>query len=176
MGDEPVTLAQMLDARERRSALRREFFSRNEGACLLQITVNIPGSGKNSPMVREIFDASLRALGGLFPEGRLLPESSRLLNTGPEAWISPGERASAAKRKTARMEESHIWGRLWDMDVFTSPDRSLSRSNVGLDERSCFLCGRPAHECARSGAHSKENLNAFIRELYEKNRISLSSL
>ncbi len=170
MGDEPVTLAEMLDARERRSALRREFFSRNEGSCLLQITMNIPGSGKNSPMVREIFDASLAALRELFPEGRLLPESSWLLNTGPEAWISVKEQAPVVKRKTARIEESHVWGRLWDMDVFTGPDRSLSRSQVGLKERSCYLCGKPAHQCARSGAHSRESLAAFIGELYEKNR------
>jgi len=172
MGDEPVSLNEMLDARERRASLRRDFFSRNEGSCLLQITVNIPGSGKNSPMIREIFHASLKALGEQFPEGHMLPESSRLLKTGPEAWIRLDEPAVRIKQKTGALEESHVWGRLWDIDVFTGPDRSLSRRDVGLGARSCYLCGRPAHECARSGAHSKESLRAFIGELYEKNRVT----
>jgi holo-ACP synthase len=175
--DEPVTLMNMLAAREGRSLVRKDFFHRqNKGTCLLQVTVNIPGPDKNSPMIRDIFESSLASLMELFPEGELLPSSALYYNTGPEAWIFVPERATSVKRKTGLLEEKHVWGRLWDIDVFTSQDCSLSRSDVGLKERSCFLCGRPAHECSRSRAHDKNELIAFILNLYEANRLPPSSL
>ncbi len=175
--DEPVSLESMLAARERRAALRREFFrGREEKTCLLQISVNIPGPEKNSPMIRDIFDASVAAVRQEFPRGKILPFSSRRLNTGPEAWLAIPVPAYDVKEKTGVLEENHPWGRLWDIDVFIDPDHSISRREAGLGERSCFLCNRPAHECARSRAHDKDELKAFIGELYEKNRILLTSL
>ena len=169
--DDPVSLSVMLAARERRAVRRREFFrNREEGACLLQITVNIPGTAKNSPMIRDIFDASLEAVLGAFPGVALLPYTSRSLVTGPEGWIEITGPALSVKERTGLLEESHGWGRLWDIDVFSAPDRSLSRSGAGLKERTCYICARPAHECARSGTHGENELNEFIKTLYEEHR------
>ena len=69
--DKPVTLPEMLAAREERFAVRREFFKEeSDASVLLQVTVNSPGPGKNSNKIRHIFDTCIMLIGKEFPIGK----------------------------------------------------------------------------------------------------------
>ena len=164
-----VSLQEMLDARERRGALRHAFFSRtNPPLTLLQITVNIPGPVKNSDMIREIYEEALRTINDHLPGAELMPESSDDLKTGPEGYYRLSLTGDEAKRKTSLLEDRCPLGRLWDMDVFTDPDHSVSRRDLGLESRRCYLCDSPAHECSRSKRHSLEKIRTHIETLYRE--------
>ena len=54
----------------------------------------------------------------------------------------------------ARLENEDRLGRLFDMDVLDTNGRKLSREELGLPERRCFVCSEPAKGCAWSRKHS----------------------
>lgn len=169
MEDKLVALPEMLEAREKRAALRYAYFGRlKDGSSLLQITVNIPGSLKNNDMIRDIYREAIHTVCQLFPKALVLPESSETRKTGPEGYLSLALRGEDIKKKTSILEDSHILGRLWDIDVFTDPNHSLSRSEIGMTGRSCYLCERPAHECSRSKRHSLEDIQEHIYKIYRQ--------
>lgn len=175
MEDKPISLAEMLDAREKRASIRRAFFCKNkEGISLLQITVNIPGSLKNSNMIRDIYREAIRAVLEIFPQAHLLPSSSEDRITGPEAYLSLSLSGEEIKRESCHLEDNHILGRLWDIDVFTDTNHSLSRSEIALNGRICYLCDRPAHECSRSKRHSLEEIQEHIKNIYSQFSVGIS--
>ena len=46
---------------------------------------------------------------------------------------------------------------------------AISRRDLGQSPRKCFICDRPAKECARSRRHSVAEMQDYISELYVKN-------
>ncbi|MDY5959933.1 MAG: citrate lyase holo-[acyl-carrier protein] synthase, partial [Lactobacillus amylovorus] len=46
---------------------------------------------------------------------------------------------------------------------------AISRRDLGPSPRKCFICDRPAKECARSRRHSVAEMQDYISELYAKN-------
>ncbi len=152
--DEPVTLRQMLDARERRSFFRQRFFEDQKGQLLIQFTLNIPGEQKNSPLYREVFQEGIRAVKHSVPKALLLAETDDRKHTGPEGYFAILAEPDETKNLLSQIEETHPLGRLWDMDLFSAPDMAVSRRDKGGSGRRCLVCARPAHECARSKAHS----------------------
>jgi holo-ACP synthase len=171
----PISLPEMLDARERRAAVRRIFFKDfPDDGVLLQFTVNMPGSLKNNLMIREIFLEGFRSVAGEFTANRILSATSPDRITGPEGFLHIAGEAEDIKRKTCKLEDEHPWGRLWDFDVFTGTDDLLSRSEVDLKERLCLLCSRPAHDCARSKRHELQDLLERIDQIYKKYSVKKS--
>ena len=167
--DAPVSLQEMLDAREKRGILRQRCFTSPDApSSLIQISINMPGAVKNSPMIRDIYGEALRQVKETFPEAELLPESSASRKTGPEGYYLLSLPGDEVKRKTCFLEDNHILGRLWDLDVYTAQDQQISRSDLGLGGRLCYLCGRSAHECSRSRKHSLEEIHSHIGELYRQ--------
>ena len=43
--------------------------------------------------------------------------------------------------------------------------KDLSRNQLGISGRSCFICGSPAKECARARKHSVEQLQEEVSKL-----------
>lgn len=78
--------------------------------------------------------------------------------------------AREVKRACCEIEDSHPHGRLMDIDVLSGGDRLsiLSRTEVGLPERRCLLCERPARECIRAGRHTTDELLARISEILKR--------
>ncbi|MDD7202562.1 MAG: citrate lyase holo-[acyl-carrier protein] synthase [Spirochaetales bacterium] len=62
------------------------------------------------------------------------------------------------KRVLVEFELRHPVGRWVDLDVRTSDLSAVSRTQLGLAERRCIICDRPAKECARSRRHPVEEL------------------
>jgi holo-ACP synthase len=119
-------------------------------------------------MIEDIYREALRSLEQVLSGAELLPESSPAKKTGPEGYLRLSLPADEAKRRTCLLEDSHTLGRLWDLDVFTDPDHSISRSDIGFTDRLCYICDRPAHECSRSKRHSLVEITRHIEELYRR--------
>ena len=159
-----VTLEALLAARDRRVARRQQAFA-TQPATMVSVSVVMPGPVKNCGLSRHVQAEALSALDDLlaehgWPATTLWAETAE---TGPEALIRVPAEARAVKLATIVLEEEHPLGRLWDIDVVT-PEGAVSRRDLGFRPRRCFVCDRPAHECARSRAHSLDALLAVMEE------------
>lgn len=165
--DRSVSLPEILAARERRLARREAFFREAEGGrLLLQLTLNIPGDKKNSPLARAIFREASACVGESFSPAPVLLGSDEGSPTGPEAFFSLPGSSRQVKEACRRLEEEHPLGRLWDLDVYDRALRPLSRRDEGLPGRTCLICGSPAHACARSKRHPPGEILLRIAEIH----------
>ena len=159
-----VTLDALLAARDLRVARREQVFAARPGP-VVSVSVVMPGPVKDCELSRHAQSAALASLDRLFADNGWPAETlwAETPGTGPEALVIVGADAEALKRATIVLEDSHPLGRLWDLDVVT-PDGAVSRRDLNFVPRRCFVCDRPAHECARSRAHSLEALLAVMEE------------
>ncbi len=70
--------------------------------------------------------------------------------------------------KTDSLKSEPSIGRLFDLDVIRPDGRQVSRTELGLPQRLCLICGNPAKDCARSRRHT-------VAELQEKTRSILQN-
>ena len=121
MDERPVSLREMLDARERRYLRQRELLSRFHGT-LISFTMNIAGPVKNSGLIARGFETGkalilcqLRTAGI-----QVLHREEYRAHTGCEAFIAvEAGTASVVKRLAIETEDAHPIGRLFDIDVLT---------------------------------------------------------
>lgn len=153
---EPVTLPQLLAARDARAQRQQELLQ--QGKPLLCFTMNIAGPVKTSPLIEQGFRLGLRRLQGqlLRLKCPVLHREARFLPTGPEAFFVLDAPADRIKAMSVDLEEADGFGRLLDLDVLAPNGTKLERET----ERSCLICGAPGRSCARSRAHSVEELQA----------------
>ncbi len=69
--------------------------------------------------------------------------------------------AKKLKKHMLYLEDNHPLGRLVDLDVHT-PKGPLTRKQLNVTERRCFLCDKPATVCRRENNHDENELVAFI--------------
>ena len=81
--------------------------------------------------------------------------------TGNEIILTVDYPADRIKELTTKIEETHPFGRLFDMDVIGTDGEKLSRGVY----RKCFICGCQAQECARSRKHTVAEMQAKIEEM-----------
>ena len=159
---ETVTLVQVLTARDRRVQRQRELLAQY-GRPLICFTMNIAGPVKISPLIEQGFRLGLRRL-----EQQLLRLRCPVLHreviceiTGCEALLVVDAPAEQLKAMTVDLEEADRLGRLLDLDVLDSQGRKLDRPQ----ERGCLICGAAGRGCARSRAHSVEQLQTVTTEI-----------
>ena len=155
-----VSLAQVLDARERRAAIQNKMLAgAGQGHCLICLTLNIAGEVKRTPMTRMLFGRGVRELKALdlrIADSFMLDEP-----TGSEGFWLAEEDPVEVKRQLETVEDSFPAARLFDFDVLTADGTKLSR-NVS---RRCLICDAPAAECARSRRHGLDAVKAATDRL-----------
>ena len=163
-----VELSQMLLARESRAIRQRQLLAQY-GKPLVWFTMNIAGPVKTSRLIRQGFDVGCTLLEGQLMRVRAscLHREYRHEATGNEACYVVELDPLRLKQVTTELEESSGLGRLFDMDVLTPDGSKVDREALGLGERRCLLCGGPARACARSRAHSVEELQQKTEELLQ---------
>ena len=150
-----VTLAEMLDARERRAEAQRTMLSQaDETVCLVSFSLNIAGDVKRTAKTRLLFDRGLAAFDSL--AFCVIERRVTDANTGTEALLLLREDAAQVKQMLERLEDASPWGRLFDFDVLNANGDKLSRK----EPRRCIVCGGPAAQCARSRAHGLNAVKA----------------
>ncbi len=155
----PITLDAMLAARERRAARQRELIAQFK-TTLISFTLNIPGAYKAYPLARQAFDEGMDIVERQLARAKF-PVPHReidIADTGFEARLAGAAPAAEVKNIAMLVENGHGLGRLYDIDVLDSDGAALRGSDAGRPERQCLVCGKPVWECARSRAHSAEEL------------------
>jgi len=174
IGANGITLEQMLEARDRRAERQKELIA-EYNLPLISLTVNMPGPYKSLPVCSEIFRAGLSELfvrlkgngeKGESEKPVIYQEAMELL-TGPEAFVVVDADSNSLKELVIEIENLHPLGRLLDFDVIDRNGRSVSRDDLGYPRRKCLLCEQDAHACARSRAHSLDDLMAKIQSIAE---------
>lgn len=170
-----LTLMDLLDARENRVRHQKELLNAYPGAVLVSMTLNIPGPVKDSLRYRKALEAGVHRLKAMLA-GRcdsecsctILHEEFRPLATGPEAYLVVQGEPLDIKKTAISVEEGSALGRLFDLDVLLPGEnfpQSISRSRLGAAPRRCLLCEEGAKACARSRAHTMDQLLEKVNEI-----------
>ncbi len=165
------TLEQVLARREeRRREIDAAFLSPEKETsaefpvtAILCLKLNIPGPVKSNEMIDRLFDRAIGAVDEAFEERRWNWLKRKILRaeTGPEALYLLRLDPLELKRAMVDIEERHPLGRLFDLDV-EHAEGMVSREQIGLAPRRCFLCGREARDCARSRRHQVVEMQEWI--------------
>lgn len=166
MGDNEVQLLEILEAREQRASRQQQLLAQFRRP-LLCFMLNIPGPVKVCGRWELAFDRGVSQL--LERLGRedipILYRREYRPRTGYECYIVADCPAIQLKELCCALEDEEPLGRLYDMDVIAPDGGKLSRTEIGRPPRRCLLCGGEAHACARSRAHSVEELTGQISRI-----------
>ena len=156
-----ITLQELLESRDRRARRQGELLSQFPGRALLCLTVQLPGPEKRNALSLEIARAGVEAV-----EKRFNPvfEETNDLETGFEAFFIVDGQPLEVKKAEVEIEDTHPLGRLMDLDVI-GPEGPVGRASIGLQERRCLICEKPARYCMRAGSHTQDELIAKIKQL-----------
>lgn len=165
------TIAQVLAGKDARAAVQQEFFRKYPQYTLLDVKLNIPGPIKNNRYLEQLFFLGITDLEKLLRQNKL--SFSLFKNwdkvTGCESFYLLSADSQLVKKVAIQFEDESRIGRLFDADVLIKNKKeALSRSELSKPVRRCFLCKRPAKECARSRRHSVRQLQNYINYLYEQ--------
>ncbi len=123
------------------------------------IKANIPGENKNSKeayMLIRLFEKEcLKILNVSYRE---LVESP----AGPYILLVTLHNEEI-KKKLIEIENIHTLGRMIDLDYFLEEGKSISRTDLGLPLRKCYLCEKEAAVCIREHAHNEKRIFTFIQ-------------
>ena len=164
----PVTVQDMLRARDERAARQADFLRRH-GAALISFTMNIAGEIKVDEPICRAFQEGEKWINAHLSRQAVpvLAFEQTIAFTGCEALWAVEAEAAWLKAQMTAIEESCPLGRLFDIDVIDADGTHLSRGT----ERTCLICGGPVRACARSRTHSAEELfdksQEIIREHFE---------
>lgn len=152
----PVTLKELLDARNRSRERQQELLKIPKARTLIRFSLNIAGEIKSFPLAVSAFEEGLKEIRDRILPGQLIHFEESRTAFGPAAFFLLTAETAGIKREMAAIEESHALGRLFDMDVLGTDGISLSRSFLGLPPRSCLICGKDARICSENKSHSME--------------------
>ena len=153
--ERPVSVQDVLAARDERAARQMRFLS-DYAAPLISFTMNIAGEIKHTPEIERAFREGVQLVRRQLERmhAPVLAYEEKNAFTGCEAlWAVQGN-AFELKKRMCLIEETHPLGRLFDLDVMDADGTHLSRSA----ERNCLICGAPVRACARSRAHTADEL------------------
>ena len=164
-----VTLEAMLEARERRVERQNEFIKKFQCA-VVSYALNIAGPVKRFPLGDRCFYEGKKEiekqLGRLVPGG-IFPCACTDAETGLECLWAADLDAAKLKSAMATLEECHPLGRLLDIDIIAKDGEKISRSAVGLPERSCLVCSEPGAACARNRTHPLDEIQRRTHSIIE---------
>lgn len=164
-----VELPQMLDAREQRAqAIAEASRKAGENGAVVSVTLGIPGPVKTSEVLRRLFRYFYDEVTAVLADYKV--QVSRLVEdaaTGPEVQFVVLADAKMVKSLLVPIEEKNSIGRLADLDVLSGGDNpvGISRTELGMPERRCLICGKPSKECGRARAHSVVEMQQTIAQI-----------
>lgn len=159
---EKVSLTDMLTCRERRAETQNENLQ-NYNNPVLSFCMNIPGPIKTTPELFHVFqDGANHILHFLADHNyTIINQTEYHDKTGDELILCVDcPDVQQLKKAMTEIEETHPFGRLFDIDVINSNGEKLSRAVF----RKCFICNRQAQDCASSRRHSVEEMQMTIEK------------
>ncbi len=166
LGSNSVSLGEMLAAREHRANKQQELLDRFPGMHLISFSLNIAGPHKVFPLAKNTFMEGCKLLMLRLNRAGIAVSASETEGpkTGETAYFVVGGNARHIKRILCEMEENCPLGRFFDLDLLDCGGRKISRTQLGLPERSCLICKKAAADCGRSRSHSVDELQRHTVE------------
>lgn len=162
--EQKSSLEQILEAKERRCEKQNELIQKCDSS-VITFTMNIPGPVKNTTWIQKAFELALVDLNSFLTDKIVLLEK-RITDAGPEAFFTTTTKISPIelKRLTIIFETQHSIGRWFDIDIRDKYGNYISREQLAMTSRKCFLCGKDAKFCARNKTHSVDDLFLFTQK------------
>lgn len=161
----------ILEAREKRAELI-EFLAKSYKKPLLAIRVNYPGINKDNETSHHIVKIAEKDMAGVL-KGSIISRIKLINADGPASILIFNSDFTEIKKQCIDYEDNSILGRCLDIDVYDEKGESISRRELGLPMRKCFICGEAAHVCVRNRKHKEHEIIEFINdklsEYLEKN-------
>ncbi len=147
----------LLSARQRRHKHAVDV-TLDRGLPVIIVKPNTPGIEKNTVESSIILNTASALISALFDIEAEVRTSSV---DGDYHLFVVKQEGEAIKRVTVYLEDTHVLGRLMDIDVYVEA-KALSRTQFGLKRRLCFICEKEAAVCARNRAHPFKEIKAYI--------------
>lgn len=126
--------------------------------------LNYPGSDKNTSDAEMGFKALGEVLGNAFRKytvKEVLTEGC----DGSAILLAVAMKPEIAKDMALGIEETHILGRIFDIDVYMNNGSPLSRTELGRKGRECIVCGNDARYCIKGERHSLREVVDCVNKL-----------
>lgn len=160
------TAEDILVAREERVNYQEKLLNKYNNT-LINVRVNYPGIAKNNyvsfGIIKEICSLIIREF-----EDIIVYKFFSITAEGPIVTVVVKKNSLEVKYKTINIEENHFLGRYVDIDVYHKSGRNLSRKELSLHQRKCYICDEFAQNCVRTGKHNISEIEQFIKDKYEK--------
>ena len=160
------SIDKILEAREQRAKKRNIFVEKSLPT--ISLTLNIPGYPKVNELVTSFFVDVLEDLKIFLLANRIFIFDNEKISIIDEAgcFYVVGLKVESSeiekiKQQTERFEETHLLGRIIDVDIFNEKGKPISSGK----EKSCIICeNKSAVQCMREKNHSYEELRTIIFE------------
>lgn len=162
-------IPEILAAKDKRVLMQQAIFKKYPKNVIIDVKMNIPGPIKNNHYLERLFNKGIDELEAEFEQAQLEVKKVATWDedSGSEVFYVSARDADRIKKVAVKFEDESKLGRLFDADVLIKEQAmALSRKDYGLPSRHCFLCNRPAKECARSRRHSVTELQGYISKIY----------
>ncbi|MCB2290250.1 citrate lyase holo-[acyl-carrier protein] synthase [Clostridium sp. CS001] len=158
------TAEDILLERERRIEYQEELVKQYKMPMLV-IRVNYPGLDKDNSLSQGIIKVMEQEISEILTDSIHYKKSIRAAE-GPIVIMCIKKTARDIKAVTLNIESNHILGRCVDIDVYDDRGIGISRLELGLAMRKCFICDDIAHNCVRGRKHSLDEVEGFIKRKF----------
>ncbi len=150
----------ILYARELRWHRIRNIIEEKNVNAVATFSLNIPGYPKVTPLIKKAFILLYAEFKHLWKEIEFFEDDAGIFVIGiPSFSDDPYE----IKKVFKEIEETHIAGRIMDIDVYTK-EGVIKRDN----NRKCFICGDDYMVCRWENRHTEEELREFVDGIIKK--------
>lgn len=167
----PQTIQDMAALRDTRRMQQAKLFQSVPGdhqlRTLVMFSLVIPGPVKNNRFLEMVFNYGYEAFSASLKTEHIpiiIYREDRRPAGCTAYWMLEAD-ALQVKQLSTALERTEPLGVLWDFDVFSGFEQKLSAADLGLQPRSCLICGNAAKLCARNRTHSVSNLQRTISAL-----------
>lgn len=143
-------MEKILKARENRQNNLKKMM--NNDSVYVVLKANIPGEDKRTNVARFLVNLFRKRLNEAF-----FVKNSRFFSDFDgfyDIYEINCEDITSVKMMCINLEDNAPLGRYVDIDVYKNSIKSISRSELNIAPRKCFLCDEDAHICSRSQKHS----------------------
>ncbi|MBS4534735.1 citrate lyase holo-[Clostridium sp. D2Q-14] len=160
------SLKDILKAKDDRVAFHEELLEKFNSP-IISYKLNIPGSVKYNNLIKKIFDEGLFEIMKILDEHKIEIIYKKVIykDSGPEAFISFKCSPFKVKDLCTKLEDKHILGRIFDIDILNDKGLQISRQDKNKKPRKCLLCDKSAFECGRSRDHDLKDLLIKIEHI-----------
>jgi holo-ACP synthase len=151
----------ILEAREQRSQYIKKLTNQTNYT-IVSMQVNYPGINKLNDTTKNI---------SLLFHDEIINMICPVIYDYEESFDGPNriylvdDDREEVKRSCVHLEETHPLGRFIDIDVYKINGIPLSRTELGIKSRKCFICNDDSKICRRLNKHTVDELITHIENL-----------